>query len=150
MAQKSITTSVQGGDLALLVLLHLLLHLNVESLPARGQCYKTFFVRDLPIFILSQSVCYTQLEKFTKDKHSSLLLKSVIYVQKKFYNIGPRPRLHHRPTTKNSKLLFKQVTTSSSCLNSPISLGLGPKNRPCLSVLRRICCVCWPQSLGGS
>jgi hypothetical protein len=28
------------------------------------------------------------LEKFPKDKHSSLLRKSVIYVQIKFYNIG--------------------------------------------------------------
>ncbi len=28
-------------------------------------------------------------EKLTNDKHSSLLRKSVIYGQKKFYNIGP-------------------------------------------------------------
>ncbi len=27
---------------------------NIEP---RGQCYKTFFVRDLRIFVLSQSVC---------------------------------------------------------------------------------------------
>ncbi len=30
-----------------------------------------------------------RLEKFTNDKRSSLLWKSVIYGQKKFYNIGP-------------------------------------------------------------
>ncbi len=28
-------------------------------------------------------------KKLTDDKHSSLLWKSVIYGQKKFYNIGP-------------------------------------------------------------
>ncbi len=30
------------------------------------------------------------LERLAKDKHSSLLRKSVNYGQKKFYNIGPR------------------------------------------------------------
>ncbi len=58
----------------------------------RGQFNKTFFVRDLQIFVLSQSVCQTRLENLTNDKHSSLLQKYVIYVRKKFYNIGPR---HH-------------------------------------------------------
>jgi hypothetical protein len=53
------------------------------------QCYKTFFVRDLRILILRYSVCQTRLEKLTNDKHSNLLWKSVIYGQKKFYNIGP-------------------------------------------------------------
>jgi hypothetical protein len=32
----------------------------------------------------------TMLEKFARDKHSSLLQKSVNYEQKIFYNIGPR------------------------------------------------------------
>jgi hypothetical protein len=46
-----------------------------------------FFVRDLQIFIQSKSVCYTRLERFTKDKHSSLLRKSVIYGQKSFITL---------------------------------------------------------------
>jgi hypothetical protein len=33
-------------------------------------------------------VCYTRLERFTKDKHSSLVQKFVNYGRKKFYNIG--------------------------------------------------------------
>ncbi len=44
------------------------------------------------IYVLSQSVCQTRLEKLTNDKHSSSLRKSVIYRQKKFYNIGPNSR----------------------------------------------------------
>jgi hypothetical protein len=35
------------------------------------------------------SVIKFRLEKFTNDKRSSLLWKTVIYGQKKFYNIGP-------------------------------------------------------------
>ncbi len=54
-----------------------------------GQCYKTFFVCDLQFFVLSSSVSQTRPEKLTNDKHWSLLQKSVIYGQKKFYNIGP-------------------------------------------------------------
>ncbi len=57
---------------------------------ARAQCYKTFFVRDLRIFVLSLSVCYTRLLKLANDKHSSLVRKSVNHGQTKFYNIGPR------------------------------------------------------------
>jgi hypothetical protein len=34
----------------------------------------------------------TRLERLARDKHSSLLRKSVNYGQKKFYNIGPRPQ----------------------------------------------------------
>ncbi len=33
--------------------------------------------------------CSNRLEKLSKDKHFSLLQKSVIYGQKQFYNIGP-------------------------------------------------------------
>ncbi len=54
----------------------------------RGQCYKTFSVRDLQIFVLNQSICQTRLEKLTNDKHSSLLQKSVIYGQKSFITLG--------------------------------------------------------------
>ncbi len=48
------------------------------------QCYKTFFGCNLRIYV---SVCYTRLEKFPKDKHSTLLRKSVIYVQKSFITL---------------------------------------------------------------
>ncbi len=50
---------------------------------------KLFFVRDVRIFILNLSVCLTRLEKLTKDKHSSLLRRSVIYGQKSFITLGP-------------------------------------------------------------
>jgi hypothetical protein len=52
------------------------------------QSYKTFFFRDLLIFVLSSSVCWTTLEKLARDKHSSLVRKSVKLRTKKFYNIG--------------------------------------------------------------
>ncbi len=55
----------------------------------RGQCYKTFLVHNLQIFILSLSVCQTRFEKFARDKHSSLLQKSVNHDCKRFYNIEP-------------------------------------------------------------
>ncbi len=93
-----------------------------------GQCYKTYYGRNLRMFVISQSVCLwqafpvccnagaypieehfrcstlgqalglahkqqTRLEKFARDKHSSLLQKFVNYEQKKFYNIGPRSHL---------------------------------------------------------
>ncbi len=59
----------------------------------RAQCYNTFYDRNLIIFRLSQSVCYNRLKKLVMDKPSSLLLKFVYYVRKKFYNIGPTSRL---------------------------------------------------------
>ncbi len=62
---------------------------EAECLP-RGQCYKTFSVSDLQIFVLSKRVSQTRPEKLTYDKPSSLLEKSEIYRQKKFYNIWPR------------------------------------------------------------
>ncbi len=73
----------------------------------RGQCYETFFVRHLRIFILIQSVCQSWLDKLTKDKHSSLLRKSVIYGQEQFYNIGPR--LEKLDRDKCSSLVYKFV-----------------------------------------
>ncbi len=54
-----------------------------------GQCCKTFFVRNLRIFIISLSVCPWQAFQAWSNKHSSLLQKSINYGQKKFYNIGP-------------------------------------------------------------
>ena len=48
-----------------------------------GQCCKTFYARDLRIFLLSQSVCQTGLEKLTNEKPYSLFRKSIFYGQKK-------------------------------------------------------------------
>ncbi len=69
-----------------------------------GQCYKTFSVRDLQIFVLSKSVSQTRPEKLTNDKHTSLLRRSVIYGQKKFYNIGPSSSGKCRNICKPEKL----------------------------------------------
>ncbi len=49
---------------------------------AWGQCYKTFFVRDLRIFVISESVCPWQAFSIQSNKHSSLLLKLVNCGQK--------------------------------------------------------------------
>jgi hypothetical protein len=63
--------------------------MSVVDSPLLGQCYKTFSVCDLQIFILSDSVSLTKLEKLTYDKHSSLLQNSVIYGQKSFITLVP-------------------------------------------------------------
>ncbi len=55
-----------------------------------AQCYKTFLVRNLQIFVVSWNVCKVRPEKLTRDKHSGLLRKFVNYRLKKVYNIGPR------------------------------------------------------------
>ncbi len=47
------------------------------------------FFHPLRIFVISQSVCETRLEKLARDKHSSLLRKLVDNGQKKFYNFEP-------------------------------------------------------------
>ncbi len=62
---------------------------GLEKVYETGYSYKTFFVRDLQIFVLSQSVCCTRLKKLTKYKHSSLLRKTVIYGQKSFLALVP-------------------------------------------------------------
>jgi hypothetical protein len=49
-------------------------------------CYKTFYGRNLQIFVLFVRLDW---KKLTNDKYSSLLQKSIIYRQKKVYNIGP-------------------------------------------------------------
>ncbi len=59
---------------------------NIDS---RGQCYKTFLVCDLHIFVLSSTVCRTRLEKLTSDKHSILLRIFVNYRQKSFITLTP-------------------------------------------------------------
>ncbi len=60
-----------------------------DTFESRAQCYKTFYIRNLRTFVLSQSVCQAELEKFVMDKKPSLLRKCVNYGQKMFYNIGP-------------------------------------------------------------
>ncbi len=59
------------------------------SISTWAQCYKTFYGRDILIFLISQGVCQTRLETFARDKYSSLLRKSVNRGRKKFYNISP-------------------------------------------------------------
>ncbi len=54
-----------------------------------GQCYTTFFVPDLRVFVLSQSVCQTRLEKLSNDNYSSLSQKSIVQGQKCFVTLGP-------------------------------------------------------------
>ncbi len=59
------------------------------------QCYKTFYVGDLRIFVLNYSLFVRlDLEKHCQGQTLQLIIKNVNYEQKKFYNIGPR-------TTKN-------------------------------------------------
>ncbi len=54
-----------------------------------SQCYKTFYVRNLRTFALSQSVCQPPVEKFFKVKHTTLLRKCIIYGQKSFITLAP-------------------------------------------------------------
>ncbi len=49
------------------------------NLSSWGQCYKTFCVRNLLIFVQSYTVCKNRLEKRVSDKHPSLLRKCVNY-----------------------------------------------------------------------
>jgi hypothetical protein len=50
----------------------------------------------------------TRLEKLARDKHSSLLLKSVKYVCKKFYSTSPR-----------TQGLYKKLIIVLKMLNAP-------------------------------
>jgi hypothetical protein len=65
-------------------------------------------VRDLQIFVLSETVCWTRLEKLARDKQSSLFRKFINYRQNKFYNIGPWPQNHAR--SKHSSLFCRSVS----------------------------------------
>jgi hypothetical protein len=62
--------------------------LFLVSFSSLGPMLHNFFVRDLQIFELSFSVCWTRLEKLTNDKHSSLLGNLVINRQKSFLPLG--------------------------------------------------------------
>jgi hypothetical protein len=55
----------------------------------RGANVIKLFLSVIYGFSCEARVFQHRLEKFTNDKRSSLLWKSVIYGQKKFYNIGP-------------------------------------------------------------
>ena len=90
----------------------------------RHQCYETFYGLNLRMFKISQTVCLwqtfpaysnarkvgvypieappglthkhqTKLERFARDKHSSLLYTLINYWRKMFYNIGPWNRIHN-------------------------------------------------------
>ncbi len=90
-----------------------------------GQFYKTFFVRDLHIFLLSQSVCQTRPQKLTNDKHSSLLWKPVIYGQKSFITLGPGANLLSTPNycgRIHNTLFSLQLMNSPTKLEHNISL----------------------------
>ncbi len=56
----------------------------------RGQCYNTFYIRNLQIFVLSYSIRTWKAFQAWFNKHSSLVWKFVNYGRKKYYNIGPR------------------------------------------------------------
>ncbi len=62
----------------------------MKRIAPRGQCYKTFYGRNLRIFIVSQTVCPWQTFFKPSLTNTSLLRKSVNHGQIKFYNIGPR------------------------------------------------------------
>jgi hypothetical protein len=63
--------------------------LNITVSPL-GQCYKTFFVRDLQIFVKGWSVRPQQAFPAYSNKHSRFVRKFVNYGRKRIYNIGPR------------------------------------------------------------
>ncbi len=57
---------------------------NPLSIPSRCQSYKTFYGRNLRIFVISQSVCPWQAFQVYSNKHSSLVRKPVNH------GVGPR------------------------------------------------------------
>ncbi len=60
----------------------------------RAQCCKTFYSRNLRIFVISYSVCPQQAFPVKSNKHSSLMRKSVKHGPKMFCKIGPRAQCH--------------------------------------------------------
>jgi hypothetical protein len=57
--------------------------------PSRVQCYKTFYVRNLLIFVLSSSVLSLAIFSSLAKQTLWLSMKIVDHGQKKFYNIFP-------------------------------------------------------------
>ncbi len=55
-----------------------------------GQCCKTFYVRDLRIFVISLSVCPWQAFPDYSNKHTSLVQKFVNYGQKSSITLTPK------------------------------------------------------------
>jgi hypothetical protein len=49
------------------------LHASYFALTAWAQCYKTFYGRNLRIFVLSYSVCKNSFENLVRDTHSNFL-----------------------------------------------------------------------------
>ncbi len=73
----------------------------------------------------------TRLERLNRDKHSSLLQKSVSYGQKKFYNIGPWSQCHKNcPTSPewisicNFSICFTWVGSCITCKHYTILVRL--------------------------
>jgi len=58
------------------------------------QCHKTFYGRNLQIFIISWTVYPWQAFRAYSYKHSSFIRKLKNYGHKKFYNIGPWCQCH--------------------------------------------------------
>ncbi len=81
MAVKSLEYRLQKGKIGTAE--------KIEMFTIMAQCYKTFYIRDLQIFILSSNVFWTMLEKLARDKRSGFIWKFIIYIRKKLYNLGP-------------------------------------------------------------
>jgi hypothetical protein len=63
---------------------------KISKIGTKAQCYRTFFVRNLQIFVISSSVCPWQAIQAKSNKHSSLVQKIVTYGRKFFYKIVTR------------------------------------------------------------
>jgi hypothetical protein len=57
-----------------------------------AQCYKTFYVRKLQIFVISYSVCHRQAFLVYYNKHSSLVRKYVNHEQESL-TLAPVPNV---------------------------------------------------------
>ncbi len=105
-----------------------------SNLETRSQCYKTLYVCNLRMILISQSVCplqafpaqsnicgvehhsrvgsclnhkhQTRLERLARDKHSSLLGSFVNYGRKKLYNIDTRLETAGAKRVSSTKLLI--------------------------------------------
>jgi len=85
-----------------------------------GQCYKTFYGRNLRIFVTSKSVCPWQAFSAYYNKQSSLVWKSVNYSRKSFITLGPghscirwQRQIHRRGTLVviNCQRMFKRLVS---------------------------------------
>ena len=60
-----------------------------QLLSTRGKCFKTFFLPNLQISVISQGFGQTRLEKIATDKHSTFLQKLINFRQKCFITLAP-------------------------------------------------------------